>query len=69
VPQLVSVRAAQPLLGAGLLEAVNEPDVLARVHPTPDEGGVKGQANDVFDAETGGVRLDRPRRWPVRPAP
>jgi len=59
VPQLFSLRAAQPLLGAGLLEAVNESDILARVRPTPDEDGVRGQANYVFDSETGSVRLGR----------
>ena len=59
VPQLYSLRAAQPLLGAGLLEAIPEADILARVHATPDEDGVKGQANYVFDPETGSVRLGR----------
>jgi CxxC motif-containing protein (DUF1111 family) len=59
VPQLYSLRAAQPLLGAGLLEAVNESDILARVRSAPDEDGVKGQANFVYDSETGSVRLGR----------
>ncbi|HEY9028418.1 MAG TPA: di-heme oxidoredictase family protein, partial [Burkholderiaceae bacterium] len=59
VPQLYSLRAAQPLLGAGLLEAVAESDIVARVRSAPDEDGVKGVANYVFDAETGSVRLGR----------
>jgi CxxC motif-containing protein (DUF1111 family) len=59
VPQFWSLRAAQPVLGAGLLEAVPEADILARVRATPDEDGVKGQANFVFDPETGSVRLGR----------
>ena len=59
VPQLVSLRAAQPLLGAGLLEAVAEADILARVRATADEDGVKGKANFVFDPESGAVRLGR----------
>jgi CxxC motif-containing protein (DUF1111 family) len=59
VPQLYSLRAAQPLLGAGLLEAVPEADILARVRSVADEDGVKGLANYVFDAESGSVRLGR----------
>ncbi|HSW07385.1 di-heme oxidoredictase family protein, partial [Aquabacterium sp.] len=59
VPQVVSLRAAQPMIGTGLLEAVPEADILARARSTPDEDGVKGQANFVFDPETGDVRLGR----------
>ena len=59
VPQLYSLRAAQPLLGAGLLEAVAEADILARVRDAADEDGVKGQANHVYDPESGSVRLGR----------
>jgi CxxC motif-containing protein (DUF1111 family) len=59
VPDAVSLRAAQPMIGAGLLEAVPEADILARVRTTPDEDGVKGQANFVYDPETGAVRLGR----------
>ncbi len=59
VPQRASLRAAQPLIGVGLLEAVPEADILARLRSTPDEDGVKGQANFVFDPETGAVRLGR----------
>jgi CxxC motif-containing protein (DUF1111 family) len=59
VPQIVSLRAAQPIIGLGLLEAIPEADILARVRTTPDEDGVKGQANFVFDPDTGAVRLGR----------
>ncbi len=59
VPDAVSLRAAQPMIGAGLLEAVPEADILARVRSTPDEDGVKGLANFVFDPETGAVRMGR----------
>jgi CxxC motif-containing protein (DUF1111 family) len=59
VPQVFSLRAAQPLIGGGLLEAVPEADILARVRSTPDQDGVRGQANFVYDPETGQVRLGR----------
>ncbi|MEN0036867.1 MAG: di-heme oxidoredictase family protein [Cellvibrio sp.] len=59
VPQITSLRAAQPIIGTGLLEAVPEADILARVRSTPDQDGVKGLANFVFDPETGDVRLGR----------
>jgi CxxC motif-containing protein (DUF1111 family) len=59
VPGAYSLRAAAPMIGTGLLEAVPEADILARVRTTPDEDGVKGMANYVFDPETGAVRLGR----------
>ncbi|TFW30180.1 c-type cytochrome [Duganella callida] len=58
-PDVVSLRAAQPMLGVGLLEAIPEADIVARVRTTPDADGVKGTANYVFDPETGAVRLGR----------
>jgi CxxC motif-containing protein (DUF1111 family) len=58
-PQVSSLRAAQPIIGLGLLEAVPEADILARVRATPDEDGVKGRANFVYDPDTGAVRLGR----------
>lgn len=58
-PQIVSLRAAQPIIGMGLLEAVPEADILARVRTTPDDDGVVGQVNYVFDPDTGAVRLGR----------
>ena len=58
-PDAVSLRAAQPMIGAGLLEAVPEADILARVRTAPDADGVKGTAQYVFDPESGAVRLGR----------
>ncbi|MEM4990146.1 di-heme oxidoredictase family protein [Collimonas sp. H4R21] len=59
VPDAVSLRAAQPMIGTGLLEAVQEADILARARTTADADGVKGLPNFVFDPETGAVRLGR----------
>jgi CxxC motif-containing protein (DUF1111 family) len=58
-PEIASLRAAQPMLGTGLLEAIPEADILARVRGTPDADGVKGIANFVYDPESGAVRLGR----------
>ncbi|ALV08779.1 di-heme oxidoredictase family protein [Roseateles depolymerans] len=58
-PAVFSLRAAQPMIGMGLLEAIPDADILARVRSTPDEDGVKGQANLVYDPETGAVRVGR----------
>jgi len=57
-PDTVSLRAAQPMLGVGLLEAIPEADILARVRTAPDADGVKGVANYVYDTD-GTVRLGR----------
>jgi CxxC motif-containing protein (DUF1111 family) len=60
VPDAVSLRAAQPIIGMGLLEAIPEADILARVRTSaPDADGVKGVANFVYDPESGAVRLGR----------
>ncbi len=58
-PAAHSLRAAQPLIGVGLLEAVPEAQILALARSTPDADGVRGQPNRVFDPETGEVRLGR----------
>jgi CxxC motif-containing protein (DUF1111 family) len=59
VPDAVSLRAAQPIIGMGLLEAIPEADILARATSAPDVDGVKGVANFVYDPESGAVRLGR----------
>jgi CxxC motif-containing protein (DUF1111 family) len=59
VPSIFSVRAAQPIIGMGLLEAIPEADILSRVRATPDADGIRGQANYTFDPETGAVHLGR----------
>jgi CxxC motif-containing protein (DUF1111 family) len=58
-PAIYSLRSAQPMIGTGLLEAVPEADILARVRTTADADGVKGVANFVYDPESGAVRLGR----------
>jgi len=58
-PEISSLRAAQPMVGLGLLEAIPEADILSRVRSNPDEDGVRGTANFVFDPEAGAVRLGR----------
>ncbi|WP_343630835.1 di-heme oxidoredictase family protein [Roseateles sp.] len=58
-PAIYSLRSAQPVIGMGLLEAITDADILSRVRTTGDEDGVKGQANLVYDPETGGVRVGR----------
>jgi CxxC motif-containing protein (DUF1111 family) len=58
-PDVVSLRAAPPMIGAGLLEAIAEADILARATSVPDIDGVKGVANYVFEPETGTVRVGR----------
>jgi len=58
-PGVFSLRSAQPMIGMGLLEAVSDADILSRVRTTPDADGVKGQANFVYDPESGAVRLGR----------
>lgn len=58
-PAAYSLRSAQPMIGMGLLEAVPDADILARVRTTPDADGVKGTANFAYDPETGAVRLGR----------
>ncbi|WP_250463187.1 di-heme oxidoredictase family protein [Microbulbifer litoralis] len=59
VPDSYSLRAAQPLIGMGLLEAIADDTILARVRSTPDEDGVLGTANYAYDPESGEVRLGR----------
>jgi len=59
VPATFSLRAAQPMIGTGLLEAIPEAAILARVRSAPDADGVHGVANFVFDPESGAIRLGR----------
>jgi CxxC motif-containing protein (DUF1111 family) len=59
VPAVASLRAAQPMIGAGLLEAIPETDILAGVRAGADADGVRGVANYVYDPESGAVRLGR----------
>lgn len=59
VPDVATLRAAQPMIGVGLLEAVPEAMILAGVRAAPDIDGVKGKANYVYDPDSGAVRLGR----------
>jgi CxxC motif-containing protein (DUF1111 family) len=59
VPDTISLRAALPMMGTGLLEAVPEADIRARARSTPDQDGVVGVPNYVFDPETRAVRMGR----------
>lgn len=58
-PAVHSLRAAPPMIGMGLLEAIPEADIIARARSAPDADGVKGVANYVFDPDSGVVRLGR----------
>ncbi|SEN81526.1 CxxC motif-containing protein, DUF1111 family [Duganella sp. CF517] len=58
-PDIFSLRAAQPMIGAGLLEAIPEASILALARSAPDADGVKGVANYVYDPESGAVRVGR----------
>lgn len=58
-PSVFSLRSAQPMIGMGLLEAIPDADILARVRTTADADGVKGTANYAYDPESGAVKLGR----------
>jgi CxxC motif-containing protein (DUF1111 family) len=47
------------MIGAGLLEAIPEADILARVRTNAGRRRRQGWRNYVFDPETGAVRLGR----------
>ncbi|MBY0574653.1 MAG: discoidin domain-containing protein [Undibacterium sp.] len=60
IPQNFSLRAAMPLIGVGLLEAVPEETILALADPQDKNGdGIRGIANVVFDGESDKPRLGR----------
>lgn len=49
---MVSPRVAPPMIGVGLLEAIREQDILARVDPEDEDGdGISGRANRVWSDE------------------
>ncbi len=57
---MTSARVAQPMIGLGLLEAIDESDILARADPDDADGdGISGRPNHVRDPETGEIRLGR----------
>lgn len=59
-PPLYSARIAPQLVGIGLLEAIDEVDILEWEDPTDtDENGISGVANRIPDPVTGSIRLGR----------
>ncbi len=59
-PDHYSVRMAQPLIGLGLLEAIEETTILALADPDDLDGdGISGRARQVTDPQTGQTRLGR----------
>jgi len=60
VPAKYSVRQAAQIVGMGLIEAVDEPTILALADPTDRDGdGVRGVPNWVSNPENGKVHLGR----------
>lgn len=56
----LSGRVAPALIGLGLLEAVSEAELLARVDPDDRDGdGISGRVNRVWDVRSQSVRLGR----------
>jgi CxxC motif-containing protein (DUF1111 family) len=59
-PEYHSVRMARPLVGLGLLEAIDEDVILALADPNDESGnGISGRRQIVTDPETGETRLGR----------
>lgn len=57
---MVSPRVAPPMIGLGLLEAIEESDILAWADPEDADGdGISGRANRVWDKAAGAPALGR----------
>lgn len=57
---MMSPRVAPPMIGLGLLEAIDEADILAAADPDDADGdGISGRANRVWSTEHGRVMLGR----------
>jgi len=57
---MISPRVANQMIGLGLLEAIDEADILVREDPNDeDNDGISGRANRVWDVEAEEVRLGR----------
>lgn len=57
---MYSPRVGQQMIGLGLVEAINEADILAKVDESDaDADGVSGRANYVYDAVSHSQRLGR----------
>lgn len=60
VPEFYSLRLAQPLIGLGLLEAVDEATILGFADPCDDDqDGISGRAASVTELGTGIPRIGR----------
>lgn len=56
----LSLRVAPPLIGMGLLDAIDEQDILSYADPKDENGdGISGRANQVWDASVKKNRLGR----------
>ena len=59
-PEFYSVRVAPPLVGLGLLEAIDEASILALADPKDENNdGISGRAQTVTDPTTGETRVGR----------
>ncbi len=58
VPEFFSIRLAPPLVGQGLLEALDETEIAGLAH-AKDANGISGHVSTVTDPETGQLRLGR----------
>ena len=59
-PEFYSVRVAPPLVGLGLLEAIDEASILALADPEDENNdGISGRAQTVTDPTTGETRVGR----------
>lgn len=57
---MISPRIAPPMIGVGLLEAIDEADILALADPDDRDGdGISGRPNIVFSTETQKATLGR----------
>ena len=70
---LVSPRVAPPVIGLGLVEAVEEETILAAADPDDADGdGISGRANFIPDPVDGEIKLgrcaahERPSPWTLR---
>lgn len=60
VDVMTSPRLALPVFGAGLIEAIPEPDIVDSADPDDSDGdGISGRPNYVVDIETGATVLGR----------
>jgi CxxC motif-containing protein (DUF1111 family) len=59
VPSMYSLRNAPQVIGAGLIAAIADADIIANARSAPNADGVKGVVNYSYDPATGGVCVGR----------